>query len=130
PVGIAARVAARVGLAHPIDARTGALATSKARQREAFAEAGVPHARAVDPRDPAIGPPWVVKAPDRQGQRGLTLVRTREELEPALARARAESRTGTVLVEELVDGPEVTVNAFSLDGRFEVLTVTDRLTAE
>ena len=130
PVGIAARVAGRIGLAHPIDARTGALATSKPRQREAFAEAGVPHARAIDPRDPGSRPPWVVKAPDRQGQRGLTLVRAREELEPALARARAESRTGVVLVEELVEGPEVTVNGFSVEGAFQPLTVTDRLTAD
>ena len=130
PVGIAARVAGRIGLQHPIDPRAGSLATSKARQREAFAAAGVPHARAVDPRDPALAPPWVVKAPDRQGQRGLALVRAHEELEPALAEARAESRTGTVLVEELVDGPEVTVNAFSVDGRFRALTVTDRLTAD
>ena len=45
PVGIAARVAERLGLPHPIDARVGALATSKLRQREAFAAAGVPHAR-------------------------------------------------------------------------------------
>jgi biotin carboxylase len=130
PVGIAARVAGRIGLAHPIDGRTGALATSKARQREAFAEAGVPHARSIDPRDPGSRPPWVVKAPDRQGQRGLTLVRAREELEPALARAHAESRTGVVLVEELVEGPEVTVNGFSVEGAFHPLTVTDRLTAD
>ena len=47
PVGIAARVAGRIGLPHPIDSRTGAVATSKARQREAFADAGVPHAPAV-----------------------------------------------------------------------------------
>jgi biotin carboxylase len=31
-----------------------------------------------------------------------------------------------VLVEELVDGPEVTVSAFSVDGAFVPLTVTDR----
>jgi biotin carboxylase len=130
PVGIAARVAGRIGLAHPIDPRTGTLATSKARQREAFAEAGVPHARAVDPRDAESRPPWVVKAPDRQGQRGLALVRERDELEPALEQARAESRTGAVLVEEHVEGPEVTVNAFSVGGRFHALTVTDRLTAD
>ena len=54
PVGIAARVAERIGLPHPIDARTGSIATSKARQRDAFAAAGVPHARALDPRDPAL----------------------------------------------------------------------------
>jgi biotin carboxylase len=130
PVGIAARVAGRIGLAHPIDARTGVVATSKARQREAFAAAGVPHARALDPRAADVSFPCVVKAPDRQGQRGLTLVEFHAELEPALAAARHESRAGSVLVEQLVDGPELTVNAFSVDGRFVPLTVTDRLTAE
>jgi biotin carboxylase len=130
PVGIAARVAGRIGLPHPIDAPTGVVATSKARQRDAFAAAGVPHARALDPRAADVSFPCVVKAPDRQGQRGLTLVWSRAELEPALAEARAESRAGTVLVEQLVDGPELTVNAFSVDGRFVPLTVTDRLTAD
>jgi len=130
PVGVAARVAERLGLAHPIDARTGTLATSKARQREAFAAAGVPHARGLDAQDGALAFPCVVKAPDRQGQRGLALVTDRAELEEALGVALAESRFGSVLVEEHVEGPEVTVNAFSVDGRFTPLTVTDRLTAE
>lgn len=130
PVGIAARVAERIGLAHPITARTGSIVTSKARQREAFAAAGVPHARELDPRDAELPFPLVVKAPDRQGQRGLALVRTPGELETALATALAESRGGAVLVEEHVEGPEVTVNAVSVDGRFVPLTVTDRLTAE
>ncbi|HEY7346295.1 MAG TPA: ATP-grasp domain-containing protein [Gaiella sp.] len=130
PVGIAARVAERIGLPHPIDARTGSIATSKARQRDAFAAAGVPHARALDPRDPALRFPVVVKAPDRQGQRGLALVRGRDELEAAVAAARGESRSGTVLAEELVEGPELTVNAVSARGEFRALTVTDRVTAE
>ena len=130
PVGIAARVAARLGLPHPVDPLAAALATSKAHQRERFAETGVPHARALDPRAPGLPLPCVVKAPDRQGQRGLTLVRRRAELAPALREAAAESRSGAVLVEELVEGPEVTVNALSREGRFHALTVTDRLTAE
>jgi biotin carboxylase len=130
PVGIAARVAERIGLPHPIDGRTGSIATSKTRQREAFAAAGVPHARAFDPRDPEIPLPCVVKAADRQGQRGLTLVRGSEDLAAAIEGAAVQSRGGGVLVEEHVEGPEVTVNAFSSDGRFTPLTVTDRLTAE
>lgn len=130
PVGVAARVAARIGISHPIEPRVGAVATSKLRQREAFAAAGIPHARAFAPDDPALPVPCVVKAPDRQGQRGLTLVRRREELAPALAAAAAESRGGAVLVEELVEGPELTVNAFSSAGRFAAVTVTDRLTAD
>jgi hypothetical protein len=43
-VGIAARVAHRLGLAHPLDPRTAALAASWLRQRERFGEAGVPTA--------------------------------------------------------------------------------------
>jgi len=136
PVGIAARVAERHGLPHPIDAATAGLAVSKQKQRERLAEAGVPQPswQIVKAPDEALqqtgARSWVVKAPDRQGQRGLALVRERDELEPALEQARAESRTGAVLVEEHVEGPEVTVNAFSVGGRFHALTVTDRLTAD
>src|SRR5438270_413887 len=42
PVAIAARVAERLGLPHPYSPETAALSTSKLRQRERFAEAGVP----------------------------------------------------------------------------------------
>jgi biotin carboxylase len=126
PVAVAARVADRLGLPHPIDPATAALATQKPRQRERFAAAGVPQPRLL-PR-PAV--PCVVKAPDRQGQRGLALVRVEEELEPAIAAARAASRDGAYIVEELIDGPEVTVNAVSVAGDFRPLLVTERVTAD
>lgn len=126
PVGVAARVAERLGLPHPIDGATAALATTKSRQRERFAAAGVPQPRLLD--EPLA--PCVVKAPDRQGQRGLTLVRTQEELPAAIEAAMAASRNGSYIVEELIDGPEVTVNAVSIDGVFHPLTVTDRVPAD
>ena len=130
PVGIAARVAERMGLSHPINGATAVLTTTKTRQRERFAAVGVPQPRTFAVDDPALGVPCVVKAPDRQGQRGLTLVRDRAELPAALEAAVTASRGGSALVEELVEGPELTVNAVSIDGRFEPLTVTDRLTAD
>ena len=74
--------------------------------------------------------PCVVKAPDRQGQRGLTLVQTPPALADAIRDAVAASRGGSCLVEQLIDGPELTVNGFSVDGAFHTLTLTDRLTAE
>ena len=126
PVGVAARVAERLGLPHPIDGATAVLATTKSRQRERFAEAGVPQPRLLDV--PAA--PCVVKAPDRQGQRGLTLVRTGAELPAAIEAALEASRNGTYIAEEYVEGAEVTVNAVSVDGVFHPLTVTDRLTAD
>jgi biotin carboxylase len=125
-VGIAARIAERLGLPHPINAGTAALATSKQRQRQWFAAAGVPQPQLLEwPRLPCV-----VKAPDRQGQRGLTLVRTEAELPAAIETALTASRNGSYIVEEYVDGPEVTVNAVSVDGVFHPLTATERLTAE
>jgi biotin carboxylase len=131
PVAIAARVAARFALSHPLSAETGALAVSKQRQRERLRQAGVhqPEWRLVT-EAAGLSVPCVVKPPDRQGQKGLTLVREEGELEAAVELAVAESRAGCALVEELVEGPEVTVNAFSAGGVFHPLTVTDRLTAE
>jgi biotin carboxylase len=126
PVGVAARVAERLGLPHPIDAATAALATSKQRQRERFAEAGVPQPRILD--EPAA--PAVVKAPDRQGQRGLTFVRTASEFPAAIEAAVEASRNASHIVEEYVDGPEVTVQAVSVDGAFHPLLVADRVTAD
>jgi len=131
PVAIAARVAARFGLPHPLTPETASLAVSKQRQRERLAEAGVPQpAWQITTEPDGLPVPCVVKPPDRQGQKGLTLVRDASELEAAVELAVAESRAGCALVEELVEGPEVTVNAFSADGAFHPLTVTDRLTAD
>ncbi len=50
---------------------------------------------------------------------------------PLRSSRRSRRRAGNVaLVEKLVAGPELTVNAFSLDGEFVPLTVTDRVIAE
>jgi biotin carboxylase len=137
PVAIAARVAQRLALPHPISPETATLSTSKLRQRERFAAAGVPQpayeicsgAAEAAAAAQRIGFPCVVKAPDRQGQRGLTLVGSPDEVKEAVRIALDASRSATLLVEELVRGREVTVNAFSVGGHFSPLTVTDRLTS-
>jgi biotin carboxylase len=133
PIGVAARIAERAGLPHPLTPQTAVLATNKLRQRERLDEAGVPQPRwsvvgAGEPL-PSVGLPCVVKAPDRQGQKGLSLVRTAAELARAIETARSESRGNLALVEELAPGPEVTVVGFSAQGRFRALAVTDRVVA-
>jgi biotin carboxylase len=126
PVRLAARVAARLGLPHPITPEVAVLATDKRSQRVRLAGAGLPQpAFSLDGTRPADGA-VVVKPSDAQGQRGLAVVAAGEALEPALARARALAPGGEALVEELVPGPEITVNGFSAGGRFTALTVTDR----
>ena len=130
PVKVAARLADHLRLPHPISPASAALAVSKLRQRQRFDEARVPQPRwrsvGRDDSTAGLSVPAVVKAPDRQGQRGLSLVMRGMGLPDAVAQAQTASRAGTALVEELVEGPEVTVNAFSVDGVFHPLTVTDR----
>lgn len=124
PVRVAAEVAARLGLAHPLSPEVAVIATDKLAQRAAFAAAGVPQPALLDP-DAGYSRPVVVKPSLAQGQRGITRVERAEDLAPALARAREESRDGEALVEELIEGDEVTVNGF-LHGGFHAIAVTDR----
>jgi biotin carboxylase len=132
PVAIAARVAERLGIRHPLTSEVAALCVSKQRQRDRLGEHDVPQPswRLTTTASDDLPVPCVIKPPDRQGQKGLTLVRERAELADAIAFALSESRSGAALVEELVDGPEVTVNAFSVGGELFALTVTDRHTAD
>jgi biotin carboxylase len=138
PVGLAARVAARHNLAHPLPPEVAQASVSKTRQRERLAEAGVPHAAfrvctsAADAEQALdeLGFPCVLKPPDRQGQRGLAVITSPEDLAESFDAARAAARGPMVLVEKLVAGPELTVNAFSVGGSFHALTVTDRVVAE
>jgi biotin carboxylase len=131
PVAIAARIAAHAGLPHPVAPESAALTVLKHGQRKQLDQHGVPQPRwqVTTTAEEGLPLPAVVKPVDRQGQKGLTVVETSAELADAIAVALEASRSGLALVEELVAGPEVTVNAFSLDGVFHPLTVTDRLTA-
>ena len=66
-------MAEQAGLPHPISPQTAILATNKLRQRERLAAEGVPQPRSqvVDATArPSSSGPCVVKAPDRQGQKG------------------------------------------------------------
>jgi biotin carboxylase len=133
-VGIAARVAARLGLPHPIAPETASLAVSRQRQRERLEAAGIEQpqsivCRTLDEATEAaeqLGYPVVVEAPDRTGERSVALAADREALAAAAAEALGQPHGEYVLVEEHHGGRLVTVNGFSLDGRFVPLTVTDR----
>lgn len=135
PVAIAARIAAKLGVPHPLAPGSAALTSSRQRERERLAEAGIPQPASVLCRTAEeigavarrLGYPCAVTGADRQGRR--ILVTGAETLAAATAQALAESRTDLCLVEEVVDGLELAVNAFSLGGRFHPLTVTDILSS-
>ena len=120
PVAVAARIAEKLGLPHPISPATAVLATNKLRQREALAEPAFP-AQMAD-RDTGRG--FRSAAPrGRQGRRphraGRPFAGAQAPAGWSLRSRRARAPPGAALVEEYLDGPEVTVSGFSRRGEFD-----------
>ena len=134
-VAVAARIASRLGVPHPLTPESATLSVNKLKQREALAAVGIAQPRSLVCRTldevgaaaRQLGYPVVVEAPDRSGERSVALAPDGTALAAAAADAlSADAPAGYCLVEELVTGPTVTVNGFSVGGRFVPLTVTDR----
>ena len=68
----------------------------------------------------------MVKPAAAQGQRGLKVVSPGGDLEGALRAARAASRDGRALCEELIEGKEVTVNGWLREGELLITAICDR----
>jgi biotin carboxylase len=130
-----AEVAAALGLPCYLTPQAARVATNKVLMADAFARHGVrrPASHGVsDPRWPGpagnLQVPLVVKPADSQGQRGTSRVDQDDALAGAIADALRWSRSGQAVVEEFVDGHEITVSAWVVDGDPHVLAVTDRVT--
>ena len=134
-VQLAAEIAAELGIPH-LAAGAAARCRDKLATRRALARAGVPSARAHHVFSLAeaqwaahdVGYPLVVKPRALAGSIGVVRVDGPEELPAALELARGAhygsiDPLAGVLVEEYLQGPEVSVDSVVLDGRVEPVTV-------
>lgn len=74
---------------------------------------------------------FIVKPADNSGSRGVFLIRDiedRETIEYAYKYSKEYSRSGEIVVEEYMEGPEVSVETLSVDGEVHVIAITDKLT--
>jgi biotin carboxylase len=132
-VPVVAAVAEARGLPG-IGGETAQRATNKVAMRTALASAGVPQPRFAAVRTLAeaqaalaeIGLPAVLKPADSAGQRGLSVVRSADELAPRLEDAIAEAQAGEAIVERFLGGVEVNCLALARNGEVTVLTLSDR----
>jgi len=74
--------------------------------------------------------PAVVKPADSAGQRGVFVAASPEEAAAGLERTLGFSSSGLAVVEEWLEGPEVSANAFVREGRVVACLVSDRLVLE
>lgn len=110
------------------------LATNKGKMREAFEKNNV-----CSPKSITISSfeteqfhnfkfPLIVKPTDRSGSRGVTKVENINQLKEAIDRAKSESLESKVVVEEFIEGNEVSVETVSWNGNHHVLVITDKIT--
>ena len=114
-------------------------ATNKAFMRDALKEAGVPvpmyfrvkglidFKKAVE-RIRVSGYKCIVKPADNSGSRGVDLLKEDNDLNTAYDYTVNYSRGGEIVVEEFMEGPEVSVETLAVDGDVHVIQITDKLT--
>ena len=133
PMRCLATTASRLGL--PALSQAAAYrATDKRLMREAFANAGAPSPRfqqvhtlaEAQGAAAAFGYPVALKIARGAGSRGIYHVRKAAELGESFARARTYQPEDALLIEEWVEGCEVSVEGLVVGGSVKIVAVTDK----
>ncbi len=138
PMQSVAVVSHEMGLAG-INEDTALKATNKAFMRDALREAGVPvplffRVKGKEAFKEAVekvrvaGYKCIVKPADNSGSRGVDLLKEDADLDIAYDYTNHYSRGGEIVVEEYMEGPEVSVETLAVDGDVHVIQITDKLT--
>lgn len=72
--------------------------------------------------------PCIVKPTDNAGSRGVIIAMNEDELNDAINYSRTEGRSGDVIIEEYLEGHEVSVEIIVVAGFVHILSITDKLT--
>lgn len=139
PVRTAAYVNEKLGRQPDLSYADSLCATIKSDMRDRLRENGVPIPAyyAVHDREEFLAAVkrfsgyCIVKPADNAGSRGVVLLEdhsghTEEELLKIYEYSKSNSRNGIVMVEEFMDGPEVSVEAMTVNGETEIITITDK----
>ncbi len=130
---VVAWLSGKLGL-KSISYETALKATDKSKMRNAFREGNVPSPGFIitDGKDidtvkvKELGFPLVVKPVDSMGARGTARVNNNAELAGAVSSAVKYSRSGRVIIEQYIEGPEFSLDAVIKDGRIHVCGIADR----
>lgn len=128
---VVAEVSEALGLPCYIDFATAENVSKKSYMKRIFTENGIPTSQFVitDKFDKDkikhLRYPLIVKPVDSYSSRGVRKVTNEEDLHSAIADAVSISRTKTSIVEEFVEGEEVTVDVYVEEGRAHVLCTSN-----
>ena len=124
------------------DYKAAVRANNKYQMREAFMKAGVPcpkfmmvtpetlHTQEVIDRLQEFQYPMITKPSDRSGSLGVTKIMMPTEFYPAVELAMEKSFKHQAMVEEFIEGREISVEFISYHGVHYPLQITDKVTTE
>lgn len=142
PVRTVSWVNEQLGRKNDISYENAICATDKAAMRRRMKEKGVPipefhvvsDEEAFLEAAKKLGERFVCKPADNAASRGVVLVdknsTAEDELLKIYAYTKEYSRSGEVLLEEFMEGPEVSVESFTVDGKTHIITITDKMVTE
>jgi biotin carboxylase len=110
-------------------------ASNKVKMRQRLKEHGLPIPRfapvwSLQDAKEAIDSltfPLVMKPADNMGARGVIKVNHKDEIPHAFRHAKKFCPTGELILEEYMDGPELSVDALAFDGQIRMTGIADRI---
>ncbi|WP_050635418.1 ATP-grasp domain-containing protein [Candidatus Stoquefichus sp. SB1] len=135
PMTVVARVGEKLGL-NTISYETALKATDKGLMRKALFENNVPIpqffiCRTYEDVEHAVNSiqgECIFKPSNNSGSRGIYLYDENKNLQDAYSYSKQYSTDNIVLVEEFMKGPEVSVEAFVINGEVNIIQITDKIT--
>ncbi|MBY6836408.1 ATP-grasp domain-containing protein [Clostridium botulinum] len=127
------RVAEELGVKHiPIEAAD--LAVNKFKMKEALKKAGVnvPHFRKISSIEDLkkfiseYDYPVVIKPVDNSGARGVLILTENVDLSWAFDESKSNSRSGDVMVEKFLEGPQMSTEGIMYEDNFYITGFADR----
>ena len=132
PIPVAAYVAEKLGLPHPVSYATSMVVTNKNLMKKFMFDNGIPTSRSVPVTDISqidnldLNYPLIVKPSDASGSIGITHVGDKTDLFPAVEYALSKSRNGQAIVEEFIKGTEIQIDCFVENGRAVILDIKEK----
>ncbi len=140
PVRTVSWVCEKLGMRSGISYQGAIYATDKIEMRKRMRECQVPipFFYEINSYDEFVGviesidSKFIIKPSDNSASRGVILVDKNKQpnYEEIYSYCKNYSRSGKVLVEEYLEGPEVSVESFSENGQHFIITITDKIVSE
>ncbi len=128
---VVAEVSEKLGLPCYIDFKTAANVSNKELMKDIFVKNGVPTSQHAVMKELSLEKikhltyPLIVKPVDSYSSRGVKKIEREEDLQVAFDEAVQISRSKTAIVEEFIEGEEVTVDVYVEEGKANVLSMSN-----